>query len=84
MPGQKKGKKVYGEQEGKRGKRENLVAGRRKKEKDLIAQIIFKGSLNAVGFEQWLHQLLLRSLKISSLLIMDNSPIKQEKTLLEN
>ena len=46
----KKGKKVYGEQEGKRGKRENLVAGRRKKEKDLIAPIIFKGSLNAVGF----------------------------------
>ncbi|MDE5100555.1 MAG: hypothetical protein O4861_20355 [Trichodesmium sp. St16_bin4-tuft] len=33
----KKGKKVYVEQEGKRGKRENLVAGRRKKEKDLIA-----------------------------------------------
>ena len=29
----KKGKKVYGEQEGKRGKRENLVAGRRKKRK---------------------------------------------------
>ena len=52
MPGQKKGKKVYGEQEGKRGKRENLVAGRRKKEKDLIAPIIFKVSLNAVGFEQ--------------------------------
>ena len=47
----KKGKKVYGKQERKRGKRENLVAGRRKKEKDLIAPIIFKGSLNAVGFE---------------------------------
>ena len=30
-------KKVYGKPEGKRGKRENLVAGRRKKEKDLIA-----------------------------------------------
>ena len=38
----KKGKKVYGDQEGKRGKRENLVVGRRKKEKDLIAPIIFK------------------------------------------
>ncbi|ABG52715.1 putative transposase gene of IS630 family insertion sequence ISY100h [Trichodesmium erythraeum IMS101] len=38
----KKGKKVYGEQEEKRGKRENLVAGRRKKEKDLIALIRFK------------------------------------------
>ena len=36
----KKGKKVYGEQEGKRGKRENLVGGRRKKEKYLIAPII--------------------------------------------
>ena len=38
----KKGKKVYGKQEGKRGKRENWVAMRRKKEKDLIAPIIFK------------------------------------------
>ena len=47
MPGKKKGKKVYGEQEEKRGKRENLVAVIRKKEKDLIAPIIFKGSLNA-------------------------------------
>ena len=41
MPGKKKGKKVYGEPEEKRGKRENLVAGRRKKEKNLIALIIF-------------------------------------------
>ena len=46
----KKGKKVYGEQEGRRGKRENLVVGRRKKEKDLTAPIIFKVTLNAVGF----------------------------------
>ena len=45
----KKGKKVHAEQEGKRGKRENLVAGRIKKEKDLIGPIIFKGSLNTVG-----------------------------------
>jgi putative transposase len=69
MPGQKKGKKVYGEQEGKRGKRENLVAGRRKKSKDLIAPIIFKVTLNAVGFEQWLDQHLLPSLKIPSVLL---------------
>ena len=69
MPSQKKVKKVYGEQEGKRGKRENLVAGRRKKEKDLIGPIIFKGSLNAVGFEQWYDQHLLPSLKIPSVLL---------------
>ena len=52
----KKGKKVYGEPEGKREKRENLIVGRRKKKKDLIAPIIFKVSLNAVGFEQWLNE----------------------------
>ena len=55
MPSKKKGKKVYGQQEGKRGKRENLVAGRRKKGKrfNIIGPIIFKVTLNAVGFEQW-------------------------------
>ena len=83
MPGQKKGKKVYGEPEVKRCKRENLVAGIRKKEKDLIAPIIFKESLNAVRFEQWLVQHLLPSLKIPSVLIMDKSLIHR-KTLLEN
>ena len=65
----KKGKKVYLEQEGKRDKRKNLVAGRRKKEKDLIAPIILKGTLNAVVFEQWLEQHLLPSLKIPSVLL---------------
>ena len=83
MPGQKKGKKVYGEQEGKRGKRENLVAGRKKKEKHLMAPIIFKGSLNAMGFEQWLNQHLLPSLKIPSVLIMDNSPIHRKNVIRE-
>ena len=68
MTGQKKGKN-YGEQEEKQGKKENLVARRRKKEKDLIAPIIFKASLNAVGFEQWYDQHLLPSLKIPSVLL---------------
>ena len=61
--------KVYGEQEGKRGKRENLVAWRRKKEKHLLGPIIFKGSPNAVGFEQWYDQHLLPSLKKTSVLL---------------
>ena len=34
----KRGDKIYGDQQGKRGKRENLVAGRRKRKKDLIAE----------------------------------------------
>ena len=59
MPSQKKRQKVYGEPEGKRGKRENLVAWRRKKEKDLLGPIIFKGNLNVVGFEKWYDHCLL-------------------------
>jgi hypothetical protein len=64
----KKGKKIYGDKQGKRGKRENLVAGRRKKEKDFIAPMILTGSLNAEGFEGWLSTYLLPSLKSLSIL----------------
>ena len=69
MPGQKKGGKFMVSNRKKRGKRENLLAGRIKKEEDLIGQILFKGSLNAVGFEQWYDQHLLPSLKIPSVLL---------------
>ena len=83
MPGQKKGKKVDGEQEGKLVKRENLVAGRRKKEKYLIAPIIFQGTLNAVGFKHWLNKHLLPSLKNPNVLIMDNAPIHRKNVIRE-
>ena len=52
--------------------------------KDLIAPIIFRVTPNAVRFKQWYYQHLLPSLKNPSVLIMDNSPIKHEKMLLEN
>ena len=48
-----RGQKIHGERQGKRGVRENLVAARRKGEKDLITSTIFTGSLNAQGFEGW-------------------------------
>jgi transposase len=79
----KKGKRVYGEREGKRGKRENLVAGRRKKKKDLIAPMVFKGSLDAAGFEGWLSLFLIPSLTIPSVLIMDNAPIHRKAKIRE-
>jgi hypothetical protein len=47
----KRGERVYGEKQGKRGKKENLVAGRRKNKKELIAPMLFSGSLNTEGFE---------------------------------
>ena len=54
MQREKRGKKIYGERQGKRAKRENLVTGR-KGEKDLIAPMIFTGSLNTKGFQGWLN-----------------------------
>lgn len=79
----KRGKKVYGEKQGKRGKRENLVAGRRKGKKDLIAPMLFTGSLKAKGFEGWLSKYLLPSLEIESVLIMDNAPIHRKNRIRE-
>ena len=79
----KKGKKIWGEKSGKRGKRENLVAVRRKGKKDLIAPMVFTGSLNAEGFEGWLSLYLLPSLTKPSILIMDNAPIHRKTAILE-
>jgi putative transposase len=79
----KKGKKIYGDRQGKRGVRENLVAGRRKGKKDLIAPMVFTGSLNAEGFEGWLSLYLLPSLSIPSILIMDNAPIHRKTAIRE-
>ena len=79
----KRGKKVYGEKQGKRGKRENLVAGRRKNKKDFIAPMIFTGSLDADGFEDWLNLYLIPSLTRRSILIMDNAPIHRKSRIRE-
>ena len=45
--------------------------------------MISKVTLNAVGFEQWYDQHLFPSLKIPSLLIMDNSPIHRKNVIRE-
>lgn len=81
----KRGKKLYGEKPGKRGKRESLVAGRRKKKKDLVAPMIFTGSLNAIGFEGWLKEYLFPELNKegTSVLIMDNAPIHRKNRIRE-
>jgi putative transposase len=79
----KRGKKVYGERQGKRGKKENLVAGRRRGQKDLIAPMIFTGSLDAAGFEGWFSMFLLPSVTMPSVLIMDNAPIHRKNKIIE-
>lgn len=77
----RKGKKVYGERMGRRVTRENLVAGRRKHHKDLIAPMLFTGSLDASGFEGWLSLFLIPSLTRVSVLIMDNAPIHRKSAI---
>jgi len=54
--------------QGRRYQRENLVAGRRKHRKDLIAPMLFNGSLDAVTFERWLEVHLLPALTRLSVL----------------
>lgn len=44
--------------------------------------MLFKGSLNAHGFEGWLSKVLLPELKNTSVLIMDNAPIHR-KTIIK-
>jgi putative transposase len=77
------GKKIYGERQGRRYKRENFVAGRRKHSKDLIAPMLFNGSLDAVTFERWLEVHLLPALTRLSVLILDNAPIHRKKRIRE-
>ncbi len=76
-----RGKKVYGERTGKRGKCENLVTARRKGKKDLIVPMIFSSCLNADGFEGGFECYLLPSLSEPSVLIMDNAPIHRQSKI---
>lgn len=79
----RRGKRIYGDRQGRRCKRENLVAARRKRSKGLIAPMLFHGSLNAAGFELWLEKQLLPSLTRKSVLIMDNAPIHRKNRVKE-
>ncbi|MEM9509408.1 MAG: transposase [Cyanobacteria bacterium P01_E01_bin.35] len=77
----KLGKKIYGSRTGKRTARENLIAARRNRE--LLAPMLIQGSVNAMGFEQWLEQWLCRELHSSSTLILDNAPIHRKNRIHE-
>ncbi len=79
----KRGKKVFGDRQGKREKKENLIAGRRKGKKDFLAPMLVRESLNAFGVEGWLFLHLLPALTIPSILIMDNAPIHRKSVIKE-
>ena len=79
----KKGKKVFGDRTGKKGKRLNLITARKKGEKNLIAPMLFTGSVQASTFEQWLSIYLLPELNQPAILIMDNASIHRKRVIKE-
>ncbi len=83
MSGQKKSQKVFADKLGKRGKRTNLIAARKKGSKNLISPMIVTGSVKADVFEEWLSIWLLPELKETSILIMDNASIHRKKVIQE-
>ena len=72
----KRGQKTYGDRHGKRGTRTSLIAGKRGRE--LLAPVLFKGSTNALWFNQWLENHLIPELKPNSTLILDNAVISPQ------
>ncbi len=76
-----KGQKIYGDKQGKRSKRTNLIMAQRGKK--WLAPVLFEGSCNAKFVEEWLENHLFKELKNSSLIVMDNAPFHRKKKLHE-
>lgn len=76
--GSQRGRKIDGERQGKRGKKENLIAARREGSKDLIAPMLFIGSLDAEGFEEWFRLFLSANVTTPSVFILDNASIHRK------
>ena len=75
-----KGRKVFGERNGRSRPRTNLIAATAKG-KRLFAPLLFEGNLNALIFNHYLKEQLLKQLEPGSLLIMDNASFhKTRKT----
>ena len=77
----RRGQKLYGNRTGKRKKRENLLAARQ--DGNIIAPMLVTGSVNAICFEKWLSQWLVKELSPSSVLILDNAPIHRQNRVRE-
>ena len=77
----KRGDKIFGERQGKRSKRTNLIMGQRKKE--WLAPVLFRGSCTGLLVEEWLENHLFKELTKSSLIVLDNAPFHRKKILHE-
>ena len=73
------GQKLYIDVKGKREKRTNLLMAQRGKE--LLAPFVFTGSCTAKTVDAWMKRFLIRELKKPSIVIMDNAPVHNKKTM---
>lgn len=77
-----RGKKIYIDVTGKREKRTNLIMAQRgRRGKDWLAPMLFEGACSALTVETWVEKLLLKELKKPSIIIMDNAPVHNKKSI---
>lgn len=77
-----RGKKLYIDVTGKRGKRTNLIMAQRGRcGKDWLAPMLFQGACSALTVETWVKKFLLKELKEPSIIIMDNAPVHNKKAI---
>ena len=76
-----RGYKVYGDNNGNRSKRTNLIMAQRCKK--WLAPVLFEGSCDALVVEEWTEHHLFKELKNPSLIIFDNAAFHRKKRLHE-
>jgi hypothetical protein len=74
-----RGQKLYTDVKGKREKRTNLLMAQRGK--DWLAPFVFTGSCTGRTVSEWIEKFLLAELKEPSIVIMDNAPVHNKKTI---
>ena len=76
-----RGEKVYGDVQGKRDQKTNLLMAQRRKGGEWLAPMLFKGMCTAQTVLGWIEDCLLKELKKPSLIIMDNAPIHNKTAI---
>lgn len=74
-----KGARLYGEVQGKRERKTNLLMAQQGKV--WLAPFIFTGSCTAKLVTKWVESMLVKELKAPSIIVMDNAPVHNKKAL---
>ncbi len=74
-----RGHKVYGDHSGQRRPRQSLIAARRGK--DFLAPMLFSGIADTGLVNQWVGQMLCKTLRPNSTLIFDNAAFHKRQDL---